>query len=45
MTFDEVIGIKLASGVSTNDAGKQFPTDMYNRKTLRKVIDFFQRMF
>ena len=40
-----MIGVKLASGVSTNDAGKQFSTGMYSRKTLGRVIAIFQRLF
>ena len=38
------MSVKLVSGVSTNDAGKQFSTIMYNKKT-GKVIAIFQRLF
>ena len=40
-----MMGVKMASCVSTNDAGKQFSTIMYNRKTSGKVIAIFQRVF
>ena len=40
-----MMGVKLASGVSTNDAGKQFSTCMYNRKTWGKVIAISQGLF
>ena len=30
LTFDEMMSVELASGVSTNDAGKRFSTGMYN---------------
>ena len=40
-----MMGVKLASGVSTLDAGKQFSTGMYNRKTLGKITAMLQRLF
>ena len=43
-----MMGAKLANGVSTNDAGKQFSTGKrkkYNRKILGKIIAIFQRLF
>ena len=40
LTFDEMMGVQLASGVSKNDAGKQFSIGMYNRKTLWKKLLF-----
>ena len=30
LTFDGMMSVELASGVSTNDAGKRFSTGMYN---------------
>ena len=44
LKFDEMMGVKLVSGVSTNDAGKQFSTGKrkkYNRKILGKIIAIF----
>ena len=43
-----MMGAKLANGVSTNDAGRQFSTGKkkkYNRKILGKIIAIFQRLF
>ena len=37
-----MMGVKLANGEFTNDAGKQFSTGIYNRKTFKKVIAIFQ---
>ena len=36
-----MIGVKLTSGVSKIDAGKQFSTGTYNRKTLGLIIAIF----
>ena len=36
-----MIEVKLASGVSTNDAGKQFSSGMHNRKSLREGNCYF----
>ena len=37
-----MMGVMLANGAFTNDAGKQFSTGIYKRKTLGKVIVIFQ---
>ena len=37
-----MMGVMLANGAFTNDAGKQFFTGIYKRKTLGKVIVIFQ---
>ena len=39
------MGVKLTSGVSINDAGKQFPMGTYNRNTLWLIIFIFWRLF
>ena len=43
-----MMGVKLASGVSTNDSGKHFSTGkrkIYNKEILGKIIETFQRLF
>ena len=44
--FDEMIRVKLHSAMYpqmiSNNAGKQFSTDIYNRKTSGEVIYIFQ---
>ena len=37
-----MMGVKLANGVFTKNAGKQFFTGICNRKTSKKVIGTFQ---
>ena len=32
--FDEIMRVKLVGSVFKNDAGKEFSTGMWNRKTL-----------
>ena len=36
MAFDDMIGVKLISSVTTNDATKQFSTSLCNKKSIRK---------
>ena len=43
--FDEIMDVKLVSGVFTSDTGKQFSTGMFKKKILWIAIVIFQRLF